>query len=179
MNKIIILISALFLQSCLIGAGKNSKISENKINFFPQVSGINLQGKTLQMPAAFNSKLNVVIVAFKREQQKDVDSWLAYLPQLTNENISVYELPIIYELNMLKRAWVNNAMRFGVKGETSRSHTITVYTNREKFFEIMKMQEDKIYVLLIDDKGKILSRIEGVADDKKVLELRKFIDKNL
>ncbi len=179
MKKIIILISALILQSCLIGAGKNSKVEKNEVNFFPKIIGIDLEGKEREMPTAFNSKLNIVIVAFKREQQKDVDGWIPYISEIKNENISFYELPIIYELNAFKRAWVNNAMRFGIKNDDSRRHTITVYTNRAEFFEIMKMQEDKIYVLLIDDKGKILSRIEGLVDDKKVSDLTRAIKDNI
>jgi hypothetical protein len=37
------------------------------------------------------------------------------------------------------------------------------------------MKEGQIYALLIDDNGKIIWRVEGVADDKKISDLKKII----
>lgn len=42
---------------------------------FPPMQGQNLDGRTLEMPQDFAGELNVVFIAFKREQQADVDSW--------------------------------------------------------------------------------------------------------
>lgn len=173
MKKISLFILLFTLQSC-IGAGNNSPIEANKNNYFPNVTGIDLEGKKQNLPAAFSNKLNLVIVAFKREQQIEVDTWIkAAEPILEkNSNLNFYEVPLIYELSAFKRMWVNNGMRFGIPNKVARKRTITVYTDREEFFKITGMREEKIYALLIDNKGKILWKKEGVASDKKILSLK-------
>lgn len=177
MKKIIPLILLLTLQSCMIGAGENSKIEANKNNYFPKITGINLEGKTQELPAIFKNKFNLVIVAFKRQQQSEVDTWIkAIEPVLVaNPNLSFYEIPLIYELSSFKRMWVNNGMRFGISDEVARKRTITVYTNREEFFRITKMQEDKIYALLIDADGKILWQVDGVSSSANIDGIKNII----
>jgi hypothetical protein len=166
------------LQSCLIGSGENSKIEANKDNYFPKVSGIDLQGKKQDLPKVFDNQFNLVIVAFRREQQEQVDSWIKAIQPILKEktNLSFFEIPLIYELSSPKRFWVNNGMRFGIPDENARKHTITVYTNREEFFKITKMQEDKIYALLINKEGRILREEEGVADKGKIKNLMQIIN---
>lgn len=177
-QKFYYLLFIIMLQSC-IGAGTNSQIEVVGDDFFPKMVGIDLQGNERQLPQSFDAKLNLVIVAFKREQQVDVDSWIKVFPQIfaKNSQINFYELPIIYELGAFSRMSINNGMRRGVKGDEARSRTITIYTNRTKFFDLMKMQEDKIYALLIDQSGKILWQKEGVANVQNVESLQNFITK--
>ncbi len=165
------------LQACMIGAGENSKIEANKNSYFPKITGIDLDGKKQELPAVFKNKFNLVIVAFKREQQAEVDTWIKAIEPILkeNSNLSFYEIPLIYELSTFSRMWVNNGMRFGIPNEVARKRTITVYTNREEFFRITKMQEDKIYALLIDASGKILWKSEGIAKNDNIAAVKKMI----
>ncbi len=167
------------LGSCAIGAGENSKIVNNGTNFFPKISGIDLEGKKRDLPQAFDKKSNIVVVAFKREQQEEVNTWISAVDEIIkkNSNVAFFEVPLIYELNYLSRSFLNNGMRRGIPDVKARQRTITVYTNRDQFFKITNMQEDKIYVLLVNNKGKILWRTDGVADNKKIKALRIAIKK--
>jgi hypothetical protein len=176
MKNFISLILLFILQACMIGAGENSKIEPLANNFFPKIVGIDLQGNKRQLPQAFDKKLNIVIVAFKREQQEEVDTWIPTIEEIIKKNsdVSFYEVPLIYELNPFSRAFVNNGMRNGIKNEIARQRTITVYTDREKFFEVMKMSEDKIYVLLLNNSGKILWQKEGVINKENSSALTKL-----
>ena len=177
MKKLIQLFLLFALQSCMIGAGENSKIEANKNNYFPKITGIDLDGKKQELPAAFKNKFNLVIVAFKREQQSEVDTWIKAIEPILkeNSNLSFYEIPLIYEISAIGRMWVNNGMRFGIPDEVARKRTITVYTNREEFFRITNMKEDNIYALLIDANGKILWKVEGVANKANIAAVKKII----
>lgn len=181
MKKILSLGFLILLQACLIGAGQNSEISSDKNNYFPQITGIDLNGNKQKLPDTFNNDLNLVIVAFKREQQSEVDTWIKSAKPLLekNKNLSFFEIPLIYELSAFKRFWVNNGMRFGIKDEVARKQTITVYTNRKKFFNITKMEEEKIYALLIDKNGKILWQKDGASDAAKISSLKKALLTNI
>ena len=177
MKKLMLLSLLAVMQSCFIGAGENSKIEADKNNYFPKITGIDLNGKKQEIPAIFKNKFNLIIVAFKREQQIEVDSWIKAVEPILKENtnLSFYEIPLIYELSVFKRMFLNNGMRFGITDEVARKRTITVYTNRQEFFKITQMKEEQIYALLIDDNGKIIWRVEGVADDKKISDLKKIM----
>lgn len=197
MKFVKIVFCALFLatlQSC-ISAGINSEITTNKSElslvteksssknvknkFFPQLSGIDLQGKERALPESLSGKLNLVVVAFKHKQQKDVNTWIPTLETITKTNSAVkfYELPVINESNILKRTAINNGMRSGIKSEEARARTIVVYTNHDKFFAATKLDPQQIYLLALDKTGKILLKIEGVASEEKIKNLKKFIAK--
>lgn len=180
MKKIINILLVVFLTSCAIGAGENSQISEVKRGYFPQLIGIDLEGQKRQLPQSFNNKINIVVVAFKREQQKNVNGWIKVADEiiLNRSDVNFYELPLIYELNPISRSFINNGMRRGVLGEKARKRTITVYTNRQKFFEMMNMKEENIYLLVLDKEGKILHRIEGDATNEAISQLKSYFAKN-
>jgi len=177
MKKIFPFILLFALQSCIIGAGENSKVEANKNSYFPKIIGIDLDGKKQELPAVFKNKFNLVIVAFKREQQAEVDTWIKAIEPILkeNSNLSFYEIPLIYEISTFRRMWINNGMRLGIPNEVARKRTITVYTNREEFFRITGMREEKICALLIDAGGKILWKEEGVASDADVAAVKKII----
>lgn len=177
MKKIIPLFLLFALQACMIGAGENSKIAANKNSYFPKITGIDLDGKKQELPSVFKNKFNLVIVAFKREQQAEVDTWIKAIEPILkeNSNLSFYEIPLIYELSTFSRMWINNGMRLGIPNQVARKRTITVYTNREEFFRITQMQEDKIYALLIDANGKILWKSEGIAKNANIAAVKKMI----
>ncbi len=168
-----ILLLSMLLNSC-IGAGENSEISANQKDYFPNLVGIDLQGNRREVPKSFSNKINLVAVAFKREQQENVNGWIKVADEIMAKNpeVSFFELPVIYQLNPISRSFINNGMRRGVIEERARSRTITLYTNREEFFKVMEMAEDKIYLLVISDKGKVMQKIEGDATAQNVKSLK-------
>ncbi len=176
MKNIILIITTVFLSSC-IGAGVNSKITANKEGYFPQITGIDLHGKKRELPQAFDKNLNLVVVAFKREQQANVDTWIKVADEIMakNSEVGFFEVPLIYQLNPVSRSFVNNGMRRGVIEDKARQRTITVYTDREQFFKIMNMKEEKIYLLVLDKNGKIKKQITGDATKENIVTLKKFL----
>lgn len=189
------------LQSC-IGAGSNSDIKVTELpekslskiektatkeakktveKFFPQLVGNDLNGKNHVLPKAFVGKINLVAVAFAHKQQADVNGWLGTFEELAKKNVAVkfYEIPLISERNALRRTIINNGMRSGIKTPEARAHTITVFTNREKFYALTNTKEDQISVFVLDENGKILWRTDGVANAQNLNNLRQLVAKKL
>jgi hypothetical protein len=48
---------------------------------FPQLAARDLDGRVVALPAALPAERNVVLIAFRRDQQKLVDSWVPWLEQ--------------------------------------------------------------------------------------------------
>lgn len=173
MKQILMMIGVCVMLSGCIGAGDNSPLKAQSKGTFPQMTGIDLQGNEQSLPQAFRGKYNIVAIGFEREHQTPINTWMPAIDELTkDENITFYEVPVIYEMTAAGRFWVNNGMRSGIESEQARNHTITVYTDRDRFLSLMDMEMDANYTLLLDASGKILWRAKGRATDALIEELR-------
>ena len=158
-----------------IGAGKISPVSPPaKEGYFPTLTGIDLFGEQRIVPDDFKGNLHLVAVAFEREHQDPVNTWIPVAKELSAQNpgLTFYEIPLIYKINAAYRTWVNNGMRSGIPSDEGRERTITVYTDREKFLDITGMKADRIYLLLMTHEGKILWQTEGAYGESKLTSLK-------
>jgi len=146
---------------------------------FPIVEGINLHGRTLTIPHELSGARRIVVVAFEQRQQGDVDTWIRGLEEdLRNDpGLKLYELPVIYEGSAAFRFWVNNGMRSGITDDTARTRTITVYTDREKFYATLNVKQAEITTFILDQQGKIVWRTDGPATTETLTALRAEIAK--
>lgn len=175
----VLLVTALSLSAC-IGSGSVSEIkTPEKKNQFPQLRGIDLTGTEYTIPSALDGQKKLLLIAFKREQQEQVDTWLNVAKEIEaqHEGFRYYELPVIYEGSAPFRFWVNNGMRSGIPDQTARERTITVYTDRDKFWNITNTNENNIYALLVNEVGEIIWRKEGVATEAYIASLKSELQK--
>jgi hypothetical protein len=174
------LVEALFLftvgmnMSGCIGAGANSPMIPQGSGSFPVVEGINLHGRTIAIPRELEGERRIVVVAFEQRQQPDVDTWIRGLEEdLKNDSgLKLYELPVIYEGSATFRFWVNNGMRSGITDATARGRTITVYTDRDKFYATLGVKQDSITTFILDREGRITWRADGPVTSDLLAGLR-------
>lgn len=134
---------------------------------FPVVRGTNLEGRDFTLPRDLEGERNVVIVAFEREQQRDVDTWLPALGDLarTTPGLRVYELPTIATPYRLMRPIIDGGMRRGIPDRAVREATITLYLDTDDFRRALAIPDARdIHVLLVDRAGRILWRTAGRYD---------------
>ena len=67
---------------------------------FPVIKARNLLGENVSLPSNFRGKRNVVMVAFNRNQQQLVDSWVPWLERESQADaeLAFYEIPAISQL---------------------------------------------------------------------------------
>lgn len=136
----------------------------NQITRFPQVTGSNLNRKSFRLPTDFEGQLNLVLIAFRQYQQRDIDTWLPLAAQLaaTHDSFYYYELPVIRSMNFLSRSFIDGGMRAGIPDANARHATITLYLDKQKFRDALGLPtEDTVYALLVDNHGEILWRAAG------------------
>ncbi|MEM6811321.1 MAG: hypothetical protein AAF549_02530 [Pseudomonadota bacterium] len=177
MRKIILTLLLIIPLSGCIGAGEVSSIEIPAQGKFPIVNGIDLTGMPRKLPSTFQGDLNIVILAFKQEQQEIVNQWFPFIKSLQNNfnGIEFYEIPVIYAANPAIRLWANNGMRSGITEEDLRQRTITVYLDKDKFLDAMQMNDDTIFTLLLDDFGNIKWRTDGAPTPEKQGQLEQVI----
>ncbi len=142
---------------------------------FPSVKASNLEKRDFNLPADFEGERNLLLVAFEREQQKDVDTWLREMKRFEeiDPGFHYYELPTIQRPNAFMRWFIDTGMRHGIADRKARERTITLYLEKKPFLDsLLITDQKKIYAFLVDREGKVLWRSEGVFDETKGASLR-------
>ncbi len=145
---------------------------------FPQLSATNLEGEKFCLPDDLDGQYNLVLVAFLREHQFTVDSWIPFLNQLHSDlpNFTVYELPVLKRFGAFNRWMINSGMRAGIPNVEVRKHTITLYLDKAEFRQQLAIpDETSIHILLLDANGEIQWRTTGAYDEEKGNALRKVL----
>jgi hypothetical protein len=145
---------------------------------FPRVKASSLEKRDFNLPADFEGERNLLLVAFEREQQKEVDTWLREMKRFEelDPGFHYYELPTIQRPNPLVRWFIDTGMRRGIPDRKARERTITLYLDRKPFCDALLItDQNKIYAFLVDREGKVLWRSEGVFDEGKGASLRKAL----
>jgi hypothetical protein len=145
---------------------------------FPHVQGSNLEKQDFNLPSDFQGQHNLLLVAFEREQQKDVDTWLKEMKRFeeVDPGFYYYELPTIERPNTLMRWFIDSGMRRGIPDRKARERTITLYLDKNQFCAALQIVEQKrIYEFLVDRSGNVLWRSEGVFDETKGVSLQRAL----
>ncbi len=138
---------------------------------FPRIKVETLSGNELLLPEDTQGKMVLIGVAFVREAQGMLDSWMDYFHHLCSEN-EVYELPII-ESSFWKifSGFIDGGMRSGIPKE-KHDFVGTHYGDASDFVEALGIKDRKHgYVFLVDEEGYIRFRGEGYMDDDGKREL--------
>ncbi|MEM9655713.1 MAG: hypothetical protein AAGA65_26740 [Actinomycetota bacterium] len=145
---------------------------------FPEVVSRDLNGLTVTLPRDFPTALTVVLVAYERDDQRAIDSWIPALSALEAEEPSLryVELPVVGEASLPERVALDFWMRRGIPGEDGRARTITLYTEREPFRRALDIEvDDQISVLLVDAEDRIVWRHVGPFDESAAAELGRVV----
>jgi hypothetical protein len=138
----------------------------------PVISTETLSEKPLTLPADLPAEKTLVLIAFEREQQKDIDTWVEGM-QLKAGALPWIETPVIDPQNTFFRAVINRGMRGGIPDKALQDKTITLYTERAAFVKAMQLPGGikTVYAAVVARSGEVLALAEGryAADKAEVL----------
>lgn len=171
MRSIILLFWTTLGGLTLAGCGEMRLTPADRPDRFPAIVAENLERQKLDMPGAFAGERNIVILAYRREQQRDVDTWFPYLSARAAErrDVRYYELPVLSGAWRPLDWWIDGGMRSGIPDAAQRARTITLYTDKSAFRRAVGVpdRDDDIDILLVDRGGAILWRGTGRFDPAK------------
>jgi hypothetical protein len=157
-----------------------SGVDADSIRRFPRVEGKNLEGRKLSLPTDFEATHNVVVIAFKREQQADVDTWMPFLrgPRLAQHDVRVYELPTLSRSYRIMRGMIDGGMARGIADKATREATITLYIEKTPFKRALSIaNEECITTMLVARDGRVLWRADGRFTEPLGNELVAILEK--
>lgn len=131
---------------------------------FPNISARNLEGLGVNLPEAFAGQRNVVIVAFEREHQPAVDSWVPWLEQQSESDpeLQFYEIPTIGQIFAPARNLIDGRMAAIIRDPIILRRTMTVYGDVSKLTEPLGIVDrSTITVLVVQSDGSVTFSATG------------------
>jgi hypothetical protein len=148
---------------------------DNQPGRFPVIEAETLRGRRLRLPDQLKGERNLLLVAYEREQQADIDTWLAVLDTFSVQPpaFAYYELPSLGSSYKWMRAVIDGGMKQGIPDRAQRDRTITLYLDVDWFRkQIGTAAEPGIAALLVDREGLIVARWYGRYQEAAGTELR-------
>ena len=141
---------------------------------FPRLSARDLTGNNLSLPADLPGELTVVVLAFQRDQQALVDSWVPWLGDLAAEEprLRFVELPTIGRHWAPARPMIDGGMASAIRDEATRLRTLTVYADVRRVTNALEIEDrDTIWLFLVDRAGAVRWRGSGGFDSVSAASL--------
>ena len=126
---------------------------------FPQLLARNLEGLEVELPAAFDGHLNVVAIAFRRDHQSLVDSWVPWFDQqaVVHPGLRFYEVPTIGRVWAPVRNFIDGAMASAIREPVILQRTLTVYGDVSRVTTPLGIEDrSTIAIVLVDHSGQVL-----------------------
>jgi hypothetical protein len=140
---------------------------------FPELKAETLSGIDMKYPDDVKGKITLILMAFKRETQRKIDSWLEPFSKAfeTDTSVQFFEIPMLAGAWKLMSPIIDGGMRSGIPKQ-KHGNVTTYYGNVNKYCELLGI-EDKSdgYVFLLDRNGVIKWRSNGFATEEKLQEL--------
>ncbi len=140
---------------------------------FPQVRARNLEGVDVDLPDGFLGDRNVVAIAFQRQHQGLVDSWVPWFEEhaAVDPGLRFYELPTIGRIWAPVRNLIDGGMASAIREPVILQRTLTIYGDVNRVTRPLGIEDrSTIALLLVDGSGHVRWRGSGgfsalVADD--------------
>ena len=126
--------------------------------------------------------MNLLLIAFRQWQQRDVDTWIPVAVALAAEHpdFRVYELPVISKVYRPVSGFIDGGMRSGIPDPDVRDSTITIYLDRKSFLRDLGIGSvGEIVPMLVTPRGKILWRATGRMTEGRGRELGAAVEQYL
>jgi hypothetical protein len=146
---------------------------------FPPITAQNLARETFDLPGDFEGDFNLCLIAFQRWHQPLINSWIPLARNLeeTHPGFVYYEFPVIRQLNVLYRGFIDQGMRAGIPDPVARHKTITLYTDKAAFNRPLEIDdEEEIHLRLVDREGAVHWRFTGALTREAAESLQATVE---
>ena len=121
----------------------------------------------MALPAGLPGERNVVLIAFRRDQQQLVDSWVPRLEQraAADPGLRFVELPALGLRWQPARSAIDGGMAAAIRDQAVRRRTLTVYTDLRRVTVPLGIDDrSTIWLCLVDRAGQVAWRGSGGPD---------------
>jgi hypothetical protein len=145
---------------------------------FPAAGGQDLTGAERRFPADLKAKKNVVIVAFQRWHQDEVDVWFKALETQirADPDIEYCELPTLAPMGSLREWFLFKGMQSGIPDPWMRERVVTLHLDKKAFNLALGIpDENHVSVFIVAAGGRILGKVHGACNGKLLLQIQTLL----
>lgn len=145
---------------------------------FPTLEVRSLEGAELLLPGGLTGDPSIVIVAFMRNQQREVDTWLPWVESLRKRlpGLEVYELPAIKRRWRPLRGLIDGGMRGGIPDPGTRRRTLTAYTDLDALTGALRIgSTGTVAVFAVSRGGAVIWSGGGSYDSAAAADLERAV----
>jgi hypothetical protein len=146
---------------------------------FPVVDARDLLGRSHNLPAGFDGRLVVAMVAFRQFQQSQVDSWVPLLAEIASSvpGFHFYELPVLARHWAPVRPFIDGGMARGIGDPVVLARTLTIYGDVGRVCRPLQITDrTHITVVLTDRSGRVHWVGSGAHTDEAGTALRDAVE---
>lgn len=127
---------------------------------FPELEATSLDGRRWRLPSDLAGP-TVLILAFHRHQQAEVDEWIEELEALGCAH-PILEIPTIGRGYRWMRGFIDGGMRAGIGDPVVRARTLTVYTDVSRVLEALGVRStDHVVAAFVEPSGRVRGLAQG------------------
>ena len=123
---------------------------------FPHVAARDLEGRPVMLPDGFAGRRNIAVIAFRREQQALVDSWVPWLEgrSAADDGLRFYEIPAISTMWSPVRRFIDGGMAAAIGVPEVLRRTLTYYGNLTALTSPLGIDDRRtVWCVLVDQTG--------------------------
>jgi hypothetical protein len=130
---------------------------------FPDLEATSLDGRRWHLPRDLE-RPSIVILAFERHQQREVDDWIVGLEALGCPH-PILEVPTIGRRYRWARSFIDGGMRAGIPDAIVRARTLTTYTDVSRVLTALGLRStEHVVVTLVEATGEVTALHQGTYD---------------
>jgi hypothetical protein len=154
------------------GAAMQESENPNIGRKFPVVKAKTLAGQEATVPDDAAGKVTLVCVAFLRESQSQLDSWLNpfYEKFGSRADIMFYEVPMISGGYKFMKPIIDGGMRGGLP-QFKHKHVVTMYGDVQSYQQALNIDPRNGHAFLLDREGGIRWQKEGFSNAETLASL--------
>ena len=141
------------------------------MDLFPDTEVRSLSGLEATFPEDLPATRTVVVAAFLREQQEEVDRWIAALADAgvpdspldagDDPPAVIVELPVLASRYRFMRRFIDGGMTRSIAVDRILARTWTAYTDAVAFRTALDIATPRVEVMVVNRLGEVLDRAHG------------------
>lgn len=144
----------------------------------PPVHGSVLSGEKVNLPEALKGKVGVLVLGFSRASGDVVAAWGKKLFREYNgsDAVAYFEMSELESVPGILRGFVMKKISESMP-DVAKSHFLPVLDHEKEWKAVAGFKaSDDAYVLVVDDTGTLRGRVQGIATDANVAEVKRQVD---
>lgn len=136
-----------------------------------------LMHKPVTLPEGLPSDRTLALITFKKGQRAQAESWIQGLNLRNDPSISWMRMPVLNDPGTpTGRSEIENRLLQHYTDDTERANLVPIFTDSANFVRAIGLNStDQFYAVVVNRRGDVLARVEGVFSEDKAQALRETL----